>query len=67
MTEFKLTIYDVIIQKTMSPRKSDGDFMIKFRKFQEGQKQSFVDALKIGVFKICEMSQENICVGGSFK
>ena len=45
MTEFKclkavfikwqhvlLTIYHVIIQKTMSPRKSQEDFMIKFFK-----------------------------------
>ena len=36
-----LTIYDVIIQKTMSPRKSEEDVMIKFC-----QKQSFADVLQ---------------------
>ena len=41
-----LTIYDVIIQKTMSPRKSEEDVMTKFCKSYEGQKQSFIDVLK---------------------
>ena len=38
-----LTTDYVIIQKTMSPRKSEEDVMIKFFKSQEGQKQSFSD------------------------
>ena len=41
-----LTIYYVIIQKTMSPRKSDEGFMIKFSKSEEGQKHSFADVLQ---------------------
>ena len=41
-----LTVYDVIIQKTMSPRKSEEDFMVKFCKSWEGQKQAFADVLK---------------------
>ena len=40
-----LKIY-VIIQKTMSPGKSDKDVMIKFCKFYEEQKQSFADVLQ---------------------
>ena len=36
-----LTIYYVIIQKTMSPRKSEEDIIITFC-----QKQSFADALQ---------------------
>ena len=34
-----LTIYDVTMQKTMSPLKSEEDVMIKFCKSQEGRKQ----------------------------
>ena len=44
-----LTIYDVIIQKTMFPRKSEEDFIIKFvnlRKDRSSRSQMF---FKIGV------------------
>ena len=36
----------VIIQRTMSPRKSEENLMIMFRKSQGKQKQSFADVLR---------------------
>ena len=41
-----LLCYYVIIQKTISPRKSEKNVMIKFCKSQEGQKQLFADVLQ---------------------
>ena len=41
-----LIIYYVVIQKKMSPRKSEEDVMNKFCKSKEGQKQSFTDVLQ---------------------
>ena len=41
------SIYYAITQKTMSPRKSKEDVMIKFCKSKEGEKQLFADVLHI--------------------
>ena len=41
----------VIVQKTISPRKSEEDVMIKFCKSYEVQKQSFAVFFKIGALK----------------
>ena len=51
-----LKIY-VIIQKTMSPGKSDKDVMIEFCKFYEEQKQSFADVLQ----NFTKLTEKHLC------
>ena len=51
-------IYYVIVQKTMSPRKSEEGTMIKFC-----QKQSFADVLQNSVFKNFANFTGKTCVG----
>ena len=61
-----ITIYDVIIQKTMSPRKSEEGFMIKLGILGSTEAVVLRFSSKKMFLKICEISQENTCVGVSF-